>query len=298
MTTEPPGGLHAALAALQATLPRIGKDATGQYGKYADLADVSAAVLPLLGRHGLSFACTPTLTEDGAFVLDYALRHVSGETLGGRYPLPDMKVGPQQLGSAITYARRYCLCAVTGAAPDSDDDDGQAASTARPSRPRQQRQAPPERAPANLPRNADGTISRSRVTDAELDAAGEMTSTQLAEHTALRRGADGKLPAAERDKVQHGPLPDSDDPWTGHQPGELRAPQPAGNIVAVLQQHFKRLEVTDREERLGITSRITGRTIDSTNDLTAGEGVQLKRTLEGCRDRQALMDLLEVKAGA
>lgn len=121
--------LAAALAAFQAELPRIGKGAEGQVGnqryKYADLADVSAAVLPLLGRFGLSFSTKPTLNDNGAFVLEYVLRHSpSGDCDGGSYPLPTGK--PQDVGSAITYARRYALSAITGVAPDADDDGASA----------------------------------------------------------------------------------------------------------------------------------------------------------------------------
>jgi ribosomal protein L34E len=54
--------------------------------------------------------------------------------------------------------------------------------------------------PRTLPRNRDGSLSRSRTTDAIKELAGVMTSAQQAEHTALRRGAvTGKLPRpAER----------------------------------------------------------------------------------------------------
>lgn len=132
MTDHP--SLAAALAALQAALPRVGKDNLavvksdkGSYKyNYADLSDVSAAVLPALAKHGLSFSAKPTLLDDGKFVLEYTLRHVSGESDTGRYPLSPSGT-PQQIGSAITYARRYALSAVTGVVPD-EDDDGQAAS--------------------------------------------------------------------------------------------------------------------------------------------------------------------------
>jgi ERF superfamily len=60
-------------------------------------------------------------------VLAYSLVHASGEREDGIYPLTGG--APQEQGSAITYARRYCLCAVTGVAADADDD-GQAAQTA------------------------------------------------------------------------------------------------------------------------------------------------------------------------
>ena len=132
--TDPPGSLAAALAALQADLPHIGKDAAaivptktgGTYGyKYADLATITKALMPRMAALGLSFSGCPTMI-DGQFMLAYRLVHMSGDSdeRSGFYPLPQGT--PQAVGSAITYARRYTLCAVTGVAPDEDDDDGQA----------------------------------------------------------------------------------------------------------------------------------------------------------------------------
>lgn len=125
--------LAAALAAVQAELPRLGKSETGKVSgkspttgeyysyeyKYADLASISEAVLPLLGRNGLAFTAWPGIV-DGKLVLEYHLLHESGERLTGLYPISGNTA--QAMGSSITYARRYCLCAVTGVAPDKDDD--------------------------------------------------------------------------------------------------------------------------------------------------------------------------------
>lgn len=125
--------LTAALAAFQAELPTVEKSNTakvqtqkgpGYTYEYADLADISPKVLPVLGKHGLSWATRPTMV-DGNFVLLYELAHESGEKLDGVYPLPSPSVAAQQLGGAITYARRYALCAVTGVAPGGDDHDMQ-----------------------------------------------------------------------------------------------------------------------------------------------------------------------------
>lgn len=128
--------LFAALAAVQAELPHIDKgnvgDIPGKDGKrgykykYADLADVSQAILPLLAKHGLAFNSKPT-TVNGEFGLSYKLMHESGEKDEGFVPFGRAGT-PQQTGSLITYYRRYCLCAITGAAPD-EDDDGAAAET-------------------------------------------------------------------------------------------------------------------------------------------------------------------------
>jgi len=62
--------------------------------------------------------------------------------------------------------------------------------------------------PQRLPRNRDGSLSRSRTTDAQKAAAGVMTAAQRAGHSALRYGAvTGKLPR----RPERGPL--ADDPW-------------------------------------------------------------------------------------
>jgi len=122
--------LSAALAAFQADLPQVLKTQTatvqtkagGSFGySYADLAQVSAAVLPKLGALGLSWTTLPTMSAENRFVLSYRLMHTSGESLAGEYPLPQTGTS-QEIGSAITYARRYALCSVVGVAADKDDD--------------------------------------------------------------------------------------------------------------------------------------------------------------------------------
>lgn len=87
--------------------------------KYADLPAVIDAVRPALTKHGLSVTQTTRIAE-GGLVLVTTLHHASGETLSGEYPLPVGK--PQEMGSAITYARRYSLAALCCIAADEDDD--------------------------------------------------------------------------------------------------------------------------------------------------------------------------------
>lgn len=60
-----------------------------------------------------------------------------------------------------------------------------------------------------LPRNADGTLSRSLTSDSQKAAAGVMTLAELATHTQLRRGlVTGRVPGVIR--VTATP---ADDPW-------------------------------------------------------------------------------------
>ena len=135
--------LNAALAKVQAEMPPIGKDGTGKIsgidknGKpfsytynYADLAAICAVAYPITGKHCLSFSSQPTLNKDGRFVLEYQLRHESGEQAGGSIPLPSAGK-PQELGSVLTYYKRYAFTAVTGIAPGGEDNDAATANHAQ-----------------------------------------------------------------------------------------------------------------------------------------------------------------------
>ena len=132
--SETVGALAAALAKAQAELPVVRKSNTakvptksgGGYSyTYADLADVTASVLPILAAHGLCFVCLPGPSERG-LILTGTLLHESGEYLTASLPLSG--VTPQEIGSSLTYMRRYLLGAITGVVTD-DDDDGAAAAT-------------------------------------------------------------------------------------------------------------------------------------------------------------------------
>ena len=139
-----PATLDEALARLQADLPKVSKSHTakvptksgGEYSySYADLADVCAELLPKMAALGLSFSARPTVNEVAEFGLAWKLRHwPSHESDEGWWPLrTPVTASPQATGSDITYARRYCLGAVTGLVTE-DDDDGQAARDDRGSR--------------------------------------------------------------------------------------------------------------------------------------------------------------------
>lgn len=137
--------LAAALAAFQAEMPTVAKShrasvptkTGGSYTyTYADLADVSAAVTPLLAKHGLAFTCCPRAADRG-YELVGRLLHASGESVEGSLPLTGGT--PQELGSSLTYMRRYLLGALTGVVTDDDDDGRQAQVAAK----RQQRPTEP-----------------------------------------------------------------------------------------------------------------------------------------------------------
>jgi hypothetical protein len=126
--------LAAALLAFQkdAREKPIKRQATGQIQSrtytYATLDDVMAIVGPLLDTHGLVWTTKPGTDTNGAPVLSYKLLHVeSDEDTTGQIPL--LGAGTmQELGSAITYARRYAIQCVLDLIVEDDDDGAKASS--------------------------------------------------------------------------------------------------------------------------------------------------------------------------
>lgn len=114
--------LSAALAKAQSTLKAATFNKTNPHykNKYADLAAVLEAIRKPLADNGLSITQTPEVYPD-KFILVTTLRHSTGQWIAGEYPLP-ANATPQQLGSALTYARRYSLSSMVCIAADEDDD--------------------------------------------------------------------------------------------------------------------------------------------------------------------------------
>ncbi len=131
--------LAAALAAAQAAMPPVVKDRIAKIGpgreyRYADLATILATVRPVLGAHGLALTQRTQIRGD-AIVLLTELRHASGEVLDSEYPVAAIGARHQDMGGALTYARRYALCGLVGIAADEDDDGASAPAPVVPSEP-------------------------------------------------------------------------------------------------------------------------------------------------------------------
>ena len=116
-----------ALVAAQKTSEAVLKASTNPAfrSRYADLAAVVEAVVPALNKAGVAVIQSPSF--DGVLVsVTTILAHECGSSLTATLSMRPTKADPQGVGSAITYARRYALLSMTGAAPE--DDDGNAAS--------------------------------------------------------------------------------------------------------------------------------------------------------------------------
>jgi hypothetical protein len=116
------GELAGALAKAQAAMKVAPLNKTNPHfkNKYADLPSVIDAIRKPLTENGIALTQTTEL-RDGAFCLVTRLIHSSGQWMSGEYLLP-AQATPQQLGSALTYARRYSLSAIACIAADEDDD--------------------------------------------------------------------------------------------------------------------------------------------------------------------------------
>ena len=142
MQSEQTADISAALAKAQSQMKAATFNKTNPHFKnrYADLAAVLDAIRKPLADNGLSVTQTTEIRE-GGFVLVTTLRHASGQWVASDYPLP-VAAKPQELGSALTYARRYSLSALACIAADDDDDaegartTNQTASTPSPIKPK------------------------------------------------------------------------------------------------------------------------------------------------------------------
>ena len=122
--------LMTAKSKADATLNNIKKDGKVEYPKtkysYAVLEDVCNEVRKKYSKFELSFTQIP-LYEEGINVLVTTLGHSSGQWIRCKMKIQTQNAGPQAYGSALTYARRYSLVAMSCLAATDEDDDAQAA---------------------------------------------------------------------------------------------------------------------------------------------------------------------------
>ena len=167
-------GLYASLAKAQSEFPVIDKSKIGKItgtsknGKYyeyeysyADLADILKTVLPILSSNDLCLT-QPTKIDNGIITLITRITHVSGDIIESEYPVCSITGAHQQMGSALTYARRYGLSSLLAIATD-DDVDGQGAETIK-HEPAQQNHLEPQ----SLPSKQDDKTSAQKMNDTVL----------------------------------------------------------------------------------------------------------------------------------
>lgn len=121
-----------ALATFQSRCPQIKKNrsidlGSGKGPQYASLDDIMREIGGLLAECGLSITFSAAVTESGmltAKCLVHHGRHVEHSEI--TLPVPsNMRVNDtQKMGAALSYAKRYALCAALNIIVTDEDEDG------------------------------------------------------------------------------------------------------------------------------------------------------------------------------
>ena len=105
------------------TLP---KDKKGYGYNYTDFDTVVKTVKPSLKKNHLGFCQLLDSKENGKNGITTILFHESGESFQSWFELPAVVLGKannaQNIGAAISYIKRYALCAILGCSSEDDTD--------------------------------------------------------------------------------------------------------------------------------------------------------------------------------
>lgn len=141
MQSEQTNEIFTALSKAQAVMTNGKATKQNPYLKnvYSSIEDIWNAIRDPFAKNGLTVIQLQQLEGDKYFVITI-LGHSSGQWIKSFTPLllsQNTKNPMQELGSAITYAKRYGLSAISGfSVSDSTDDDGQGlTSTVEPEKP-------------------------------------------------------------------------------------------------------------------------------------------------------------------
>lgn len=123
--SESIAALAKSLAAFQSEVKQPKKDKSNPFFKstYVDLAGVVDAITETAPKHGLSFMQHALTDENERVGVTTIIFHESGEYIEAPpiFAKPT-KAGPQEVGSVITYLKRYSLSAAFGITSEVDDD--------------------------------------------------------------------------------------------------------------------------------------------------------------------------------
>lgn len=98
------------------------KDGRNYTYSYAELSVTLNAVRDALSQNGLSIVQFTQPGNETVAELATRLMHSSGQFIESRLPL-DLRGSPQEIGSRLTYLRRYSINSLLCLATDDDSDD-------------------------------------------------------------------------------------------------------------------------------------------------------------------------------
>jgi hypothetical protein len=123
---------NSGFAVMQGEIPTITEHgrimvAGVERSRYALFEDINEAVKPVLQKHGFAITFKTQTTKD-AITITGILMHKDGhrETTDMmlQADVSGSKNGVQSIGSSISYAKRYVLCALLNISTRGEDDDG------------------------------------------------------------------------------------------------------------------------------------------------------------------------------
>ena len=122
--------LFTKLVAFRSQIEVVKKDATNPHfkSKYADLPSLLEAIKPALTATGLSISHQAVYEWDILVMRTTLADSESGESIDSVFPLFGSKA--QEVGSSMTYARRYNIQSLLDLS--TDDDDGNSANSSAP----------------------------------------------------------------------------------------------------------------------------------------------------------------------
>lgn len=136
------------------TLP---KDKQGFNYNYTDFDTVVKTVKPILKKNHLGFCQLLDSKENGKNGVTTILFHESGESFQSWFELPAVVLGKannaQNIGAAISYIKRYALCAILGCSSDEDTDGMTGAQREQAQKQMQQKQQYQQRPGQQIPQN-------------------------------------------------------------------------------------------------------------------------------------------------
>jgi hypothetical protein len=146
-TTKPeekPKSIYQKIAVVQATIGVLEKDKTNPAfrSKYVDVNTIAEKIIPLMADQNILMTMPVSIGEEGKQIISLYFHDLdTGEEICPAAAYLPENVTIQQLGSAITYLRRYLP--VSYFYLQAEDDDGNQAST-KPERPAQKPATRPE----------------------------------------------------------------------------------------------------------------------------------------------------------
>lgn len=211
-TSEAINEIAGALAKAQGEMPPIDKSKTGKVQgtskagkdfnfeyKYADIADILSAALPVLSKSGLALVQATEIAGNDLNIVTRIV-HQSGQWIESDYPVCSIGGDHQKMGGALTYARRYAACSLLGIAPEEDVDGSEGKS--EPTRSNYQRNStPPAReAPPAVNNDAIAYMARFRTAMRSCESEHELRDL-WADNKQARVGA--RLTQAQCDILLH-----------------------------------------------------------------------------------------------